>query len=107
MKREVDFQLLARINKVVLQYYAQAQPYKTEEDFKIWLKGLIPAVRFHFQEQGFEKHKNTLPFMRFALELNDIGMDEYLKKHLSTADYQAWTNPNQEIFVPDELNLLK
>jgi hypothetical protein len=107
MKKQIDIHLLARINKVVLEYYAQAAPHKTEENFRIWLQGLIPAVRHHFEEQGFEKHKNTLPFMRFVLELNDIGMDGHLEQHLSPNDFKAWKNPNSNLAVPDEMNLLK
>jgi hypothetical protein len=107
MKNQIDIHLLARINKAVLQYYARAEPYKTQENFEIWLRGLITAVRIHFEEQGFQKHKNAFPFMRFVLELNDIGMDEFMRSNLSPNDFIGWKNPNCDLTVPDEMNLIK
>lgn len=106
MKNEIDIHFLARINRVILQYYALAEPYKTEDNFRTWLQTLIPAIRFHFEEQGFEKHKNSLPFMRFILELNDLGMDAFLKDELSNEDYSAWIKPDNILLVPKELNIL-
>ena len=106
MKREINIDTLARINKVVLAYYSESERYKTEANYKTWLQTLDPVLREHFDEQGFETGKNSIPFMRFALELNDYGMDDFLKRHLSDADFSAWKYPDTNLIVPQELNIL-
>ncbi|NJK95210.1 MAG: hypothetical protein HC905_10120 [Bacteroidales bacterium] len=39
---------------------------------------------------GIEKCKGVLNFKRFVLELNDSGMDEFMKNNLSQEDFQWW-----------------
>ena len=106
MKSEIDTHFLARVNRAVLSYYAQADQYKTETNFYSWLSTLSEFLKEDFHKKGFEKSKNSLPFMRFVLELNDIGMDEHMKANLSKEDYMIWINPNSTIMVPKEMNIL-
>jgi hypothetical protein len=106
MKHEIDIHLLARVNKAVLSYYAQAEQFKTEINFYLWLPTLRGSIRKHFRQEGFEKSKNSLPFMRHVLELNDIGMDEHMKANLSKEDYAIWINPDSTLMVSKEMNIL-
>lgn len=70
--------------------YHQIEP--TEEDYKDWLTGLPANIRLAFTKMGYEKSKTALPLKRFANEIRDNGMDEYLKKLLKPEDYQAYLN---------------
>lgn len=36
--------------------------------------------------------KGILSFTRYVMEKNDIGMDEWMKKHLSEDDYNEYCN---------------
>ena len=36
---------------------------------------------------GLDKAKSSFPFRRYVLERHDIGMDDYLRQHLSEEDY--------------------
>jgi hypothetical protein len=78
--------LLFNHGNAAYRYY-QIEP--TQEEFKDWLVGLPENIRKKFEEDGFESSKNVLPFLRFAQELRDVGMDEYLKKLLTPEDYIA------------------
>jgi len=42
------------------------------------------------KKQGFEACKSTLPFTRYVNERRDIGMDEWMKQHLSEEDYKTY-----------------
>jgi hypothetical protein len=106
MKHEIDTHLLARVNRAVLSYYAQADQFKTEINFYMWLPTLNGSLREHFRQKGFEDSKNSLPFMRHVLELNDIGMDEHMKANLSKEDYATWINPDRILMVPKEMDIL-
>jgi hypothetical protein len=106
MKHEIDTHLLARINRAVLSYYAQSDQFKTEINFYLWLPTLKESLREYFRQKGFEDSKNSIPFMRHILELNDIGMDEHMKANLSKEDYATWINPDRTLMVPKEMDIL-
>ncbi len=40
-----------------------------------------------FTQKGFEQCKGVLNYKRFILELNDFGMDVYMKNNLDPEDY--------------------
>jgi hypothetical protein len=107
MKNEIEVELLARINLAVLTYYQKAEEFKTQENYGNWLKSIThESLRTHFEELGFEASKNAIPFMRFILELNDIGLYEHLKCAISEDDYQKFINPNKDWVVPNEMNIV-
>lgn len=56
--------------------------------FDEYLEGLPnDGLRRVEKEAGLDKVKNSFPFRRYVLERHDIGMDEYLRMHLSEEDY--------------------
>jgi hypothetical protein len=66
--------------KKTLAYYSQINREElTEEDFKLWIASLTEPMQSHFKDQGLDECRGVLNFQRFVLELNDKGLDEYLK----------------------------
>jgi hypothetical protein len=107
MKAEIDLGILARTNKAVLSYYAMADKYKSEEAFNSWLQSLgYSNIRLRFEELGYSRSKDAIPFMRFVLELNDHGLNDYMKNNLSVEDFEQWMNPSKDLVVPIEMNVL-
>jgi hypothetical protein len=62
----------------------------SEEYFHEWLEGLPDNMKKDMQRKGFEACKSILPFTRYVNERCDIGMDEWMKNHLSEDDFKAW-----------------
>lgn len=62
----------------------------TEDDFNDWLQGLPENIRKEMKAKGFEACKTALPFTRHVLEMHDIGMEEWMREHLSEDDYKWW-----------------
>ncbi|MBP1615427.1 MAG: hypothetical protein H6Q13_2875 [Bacteroidetes bacterium] len=58
--------------------------------FEEWLQGLPPSISEDMKRQGFERCQSMLPFTRYVNERNDIGMDEWMKEHLSEEDYSTY-----------------
>lgn len=56
--------------------------------FDEYLEGLSDdGLRRAEKKAGLEKVKNGFPFRRYVLERHDIGLDAYLRMHLSEEDY--------------------
>ncbi|GAB4019135.1 hypothetical protein [Spirosoma koreense] len=92
---------------------AELEPIASSEDLEEWLeRQLAPQaesrsarelLQIYFEEYleglphdglrraekagGLDKAKRSFPFRRYVLERHDIGMDEYLRLHLSAEDY--------------------
>lgn len=45
---------------------------------------------------GFEGCKTMVPFTRYVNERTDIGMDEWMKDHLSSEDYKNYKKSEQK-----------
>lgn len=58
--------------------------------FEEWLQGLPPKISEDMKRQGFERCQSMLPFTRYVNERNDIGMDQWMKEHLSEEDYKTF-----------------
>ena len=69
-------QLAAATNDETLQLY-----------FQEWLEELPVHIRMDMEKKGLENCKSMLPFTRYVNERSDIGMDEWMKEHLSEEDY--------------------
>jgi hypothetical protein len=83
---------LIRIGKVVNSYYYQLKKKEiTEEKFSVWIESLEDPMKKDFKAKGLEKCSGVLNFQRFILELQDNGLEEYLKNELSDEDFTYWT----------------
>lgn len=81
-------ELLFTYGNLAYLYHQQALKYGSLEDYwKEWLEGLPNNIKKDMEKRGFESCKNILSFTRFVLEKNDIGMDEYIRKHMDEEDY--------------------
>ena len=83
---------LFRMGNAAYIYHQQARLTNkfSEEYFHEWLEGLPNNIKNEMQKKGFEACKTMLPFTRYVNERCDIGMDEWMKKHLSNEDFKAW-----------------
>lgn len=54
-------------------------------------------VRSYMKNKGFELCKGVLSFTRYVMEKNDIGMDEWMKNHLSEDDYNEYCKLNEDV----------
>ena len=83
---------LFRIGNAAFIYHRQASSTNkfTEEYFHEWVDGLPTNMKTDMEKKGFEACKTMLPFTRYVNERCDIGMDEWMKNHLSDDDFKFW-----------------
>lgn len=85
---------LFRYGNAVYRYHQLANAPSNKDSLKLyyeeWLQGLPDNIRIDMEKKGFEKCKSIVPFTRYVNERNDMGLDEWLKKHLSEDDYIAY-----------------
>jgi len=91
--REYEAQIF-RIGNAACNYY-QLASCDTSRDFlemcyKEWLEGLSPPISAEMKKKGFEGCRAVLAFKRYVNERKDIGMDEWMKAHLSEEDYKVY-----------------
>ena len=82
-----------RIGNATYVYHQRATSIndKVQEAYYYeWLEGLPEAIRKDMQKKGYEACKTMLSFTRYVNERSDIGMDDWMKIHLSEADYEFW-----------------
>ena len=91
-QREFHAQMF-RVGNAAVRYHQEARQVHepTQEDFEDWLVGLSPNMRNDMRQKGFEQCKTFFPFTRHVMERRDIGMNEWMKNHLSEGDYKFWT----------------
>lgn len=95
MKIKVDERLL-RIGNTCNEYYRQLNAkHLTEEEFKLWIESLEEPMKSSFKDKGLDSCRGVLNFQRFILELQDIGLDEYLKNNLTEEDFSYWIAEKQ------------
>ena len=72
--------------------YHQQAPNKepNEDDFKDWLQGLPASIRKMEKARGFEACKTSWPFLRHVMERRDIGLNDWMKEHLTHEEYEFW-----------------
>ncbi|RDV15021.1 hypothetical protein DXT99_12130 [Pontibacter diazotrophicus] len=83
-----------RIAQVAADYYRQAGPDPELSHFEEWLNTLNEPMRNYFRKEGFEGAKGVVDFRRFVAEQNGQGLKEYMRRHLSGSDYEAWLQQN-------------
>ena len=83
-----------RTGNAAIHYHQRAiqSEEPTKDDFKHWLEGLPDTIRRDMEDKGFEQCKTHLPFTRHVMEHRNIGMDAWMKDHLSEEDYNFWTS---------------
>ncbi len=92
-EREFHAQLF-RIGNATYRYHQLASQPDIKSlrlYYEEWLEGLPKNIQVAMRNQGFEACQNHIPFTRYVNERTDIGMDEWLKQHLSQEDYKAWS----------------
>ena len=111
-QREVQAKFLAQLPNEQRQQHARlfrfgnasyiyhkesAVLHPTEADFEEWLIALPEDLQSYMKSKGFELCKGILSFTRYVMEKNDIGMDEWMKKHLSEDDYNEYCKLNEDV----------
>lgn len=87
---------LQTINKTVLDYYSQIKSKElTEEDFNLWIDSLPEPMKSYFKSKGLNQCRGVLNFQRFILELQDNGLEEYLKNELKEDYYSYWRDQSK------------
>lgn len=88
---------LFRYGNATYRYHQHAANPRNTESLKLyyeeWLEGLQkldPDFALIMEKQGFEKCKTIMSFTRYVNERTDIGLDEWLKEHLSEDDYNYY-----------------
>lgn len=82
-----------RIGNAIYIYHELALAEKTEWlrfYYNEWLEGLPPNIATHMRGHGFDYCKTTLPFLRYVNERKDIGLNDWLKEHLSEGDFMNY-----------------
>lgn len=97
-KEQLGHALLFNFGNATYRYHS-IEP--TKEDYEQWLEGLPQNVRIEFKLMGFEKCKTALPLRRFANEMRDRGMDEYIKSMLKPEDYEAIKEVETKQYLAD------
>jgi len=44
----------------------------------------------NMRDMGFEKCKTMLPFTRYVMEKNDVGLEEFVKRNMGPRDYAEY-----------------
>lgn len=87
----IDNDYLMVIAQASKDYYAQLDFELTQEHFKLWIASLVEPMKSSFKKKELQNCKGVLNFQRFVLELNDMGMIEFMKQRLSPEYYKAWS----------------
>jgi hypothetical protein len=81
---------LDRATKACISYYQLPECKPTKQNFDLWIKSLAEPIKSDFKKKGFEGCQGILNYKRFILELADIGLENYLREHLSSEDFDFW-----------------
>ncbi|MDJ1497658.1 hypothetical protein QNI19_32260 [Cytophagaceae bacterium DM2B3-1] len=83
--------LLFTHGNIVYRYHQKSKDLNpTKQDWKDWLNGLPQNIRQQMEKDGFEKCLTYLPFTRFLMEVNDMGLEEYIQKYMEPEDYREF-----------------
>lgn len=80
-----------RIGNATYIYHQQVESLNDKELYPYyleWLEGLPAHISADMKNRGFEQCKFALSFTRYVNERKDIGLDEWMKEHLSEEDYK-------------------
>lgn len=84
-------ELMFKVGNATYRYHQQAKKFPmTEEIWKQWIEGLQEPVKSGMQAKGFEECKTVLAFTRYVNELNDLGLDQYLRDNIDPKDLEEY-----------------
>lgn len=83
------YELMGAINN----YYSQPV-FSSQEWIELWKEGLPEELSIYRQATPSEVC-SLMNYRRFFLEMNDIGLDEFLKQSVSAPAYQSWNQQQQ------------
>jgi hypothetical protein len=87
----MDMDKHIRIGHVITSYYKQLnRDDLTENDFHEWIESLQEPMKSAFKNKGLDECRGVLNFQRFILELQDKGLQEYLKDRLTEEEFNYW-----------------
>jgi hypothetical protein len=81
---------LLKIGLAAKQYYEQAEEYVSLPVYNEWITCIEDPLKTHFSKIGFDKGKTAIPFLRFVMEKNDIGLDAFMQSNLSEDEWIYW-----------------
>ena len=90
----IEMEKTLRIGIILAQYHS-GDGIKFEpsvQDWEDWLGGLPEKSAILFRKEGFEKGILAFPLRRFYMELNDLGLEEYMARHLPIEELTIWKN---------------
>ena len=86
-------QIPLRIVQTITAYYSQLKAQEiTETQFSLWIESLQEPMRTSFKAKGLGYCRGVLNLQRFILELQDKGLEEYLKNELTEDEYKLYTS---------------
>lgn len=88
--------LFLNYGNAAYRYTAMATGEIGIEDYEDWLEGLPDDIASDLRRKGFERSKSVMGLRRHALELRDIGMDEFMADMLRPEDLAAWRAESEE-----------
>lgn len=89
-------ELLFTHGNITYRYHQRSREFNpTEREYHEWLEGLPDNVRKGMQKMGFDRTaerqcKTVLSFTRYVMEKNDVGLDEYIRQHMDSDDYEEY-----------------
>lgn len=82
-------ELMFMFGNVTYRYHHEAKGYKPSmEDWREWISGLNEPIKSDMEKRGFEQGRSILAFTRYVMEKNDVGLEEYLKQHIDSKDFE-------------------
>eukprot|EP01029_Cantina_marsupialis_P031095 TRINITY_DN8750_c0_g1_i1.p1 TRINITY_DN8750_c0_g1~~TRINITY_DN8750_c0_g1_i1.p1 ORF type:complete len:123 (-),score=19.27 TRINITY_DN8750_c0_g1_i1:38-406(-) len=92
-------QYMFRVGNASYIYHTQATNAIDEKTlrkyYEEWLEGLPHNIKIDMQKKGFDACKTCVPYTRYVNERSDIGMNEWMKEHLSEEDFKEWLKVKQ------------
>lgn len=84
-------ELFFTYGNITYRYHQRSREFNPiERDYHEWLEGLPENMRKEMKKMGFEQCKTVLSFTRYVMEKNDVGLDEYIRRHMDSDDYEEY-----------------
>jgi phage gp29-like protein len=77
------------------EYYDKARELSSEALFNSWIESLSEPIKSSLRTKGYVFSKNALPFLRFVAEMNDLGLDQFMKERLTEKDFERYVKMNR------------